>query len=176
MEKSVNHKKDIAFVLDTRTVNKTKKHYVLEANDTQKENLKKFFELPAIKNLSFEFDVFLNKDCIEINGILKAVVTQKCVVSLNEFDEKINEGVCLLFTEDESLYQSLLKTEDFSLEDDDVELIEKGKIYFYDLVQEQLGLALNPFPKKTDEAFSYYELKAEEVKENPFSVLKHLTK
>ena len=62
MEKSSKSKKDIAFVLDTRTVNKQKKHYELEANESQKQALKKFFELPDVMNLTFEFDVFLNKE------------------------------------------------------------------------------------------------------------------
>ena len=62
------------------------------------------------------------------------------------------------------------------MDEDDVDFVENGRIYFYDIIQEQFGLALNPFPKKTKEAFSYYELKAEDVVENPFAVLKHLTK
>lgn len=176
MEKSLKLKKDIAFVLDVRTVNKTKKHYVLSANEEQKKNLKNFFDLPKVEDLTFEFDVFLNKDYIEINGELSAKIHQKCVVSLDEFENKIKENVRLLFTEDESLYNSLLNKSDFSPEDEEVDLVQNGRIYFFDLIQEQFGLALNPFPKKTDETFSYYELKAEEVVENPFAVLKHLTK
>ncbi|MBR6731010.1 MAG: hypothetical protein IKL90_06725 [Alphaproteobacteria bacterium] len=176
MEKSSKSKKDIAFVLDTRTVNKQKKHYELEANESQKQALKKFFELPDVMNLTFEFDVFLNKEYIEINGILRAKIKQKCVVSSDEFETKISEPVRLLFTEDESFYNSLLNKADFSMDEDDVDFVENGRIYFYDIIQEQFGLALNPFPKKTKEAFSYYELKAEDVVENPFAVLKHLTK
>ena len=176
MEKSSKSKKDIGFVLDARTINKSKKHYVLEATEIQKEELKNFFELPLIQDLTFEFDAFLNKDYMEINGFLTAKIKQKCVISLEEFETKIKEPVRLLFTENEDLYNALLNKGDFSVEDEDVELVENGRIYFYNIVQEQLGLALNPFPKKTDEVFSYYELKAEDVKENPFAVLKHLTK
>ena len=176
MEKSSKSKKDIAFVLDVRTINKTKKHYVLEATESQKEELKKFFELPSVQDLVFEFDAFLNKDYMEICGCLTAKIKQKCVITLEEFETKIKEPVRLLFTEDENLYNALLNKADFSVEEEDVELVENGRIYFYEIVQEQLGLALNPFPKKTDEVFSYYELKAEDVKENPFAVLKHLTK
>ena len=176
MEKSSKSKKDIAFVLDVRTINKSKKHYILEATETQKEELKIFFELPLIQSLIFEFDAFLNKDYMEIQGILTAKIKQKCVVSLEEFETEIKEQVRLLFTEDEDLYNALLNKGDFLVDEEDVELVENGRIYFYNIVQEQLGLALNPFPKKTDETFSYYELKAEDVKENPFAVLKHLTK
>lgn len=176
MEKSLKSKKDIAFVLDVRTINKTKKHYVLTANDEQKEILKTFFSLPQVKNLTFEFDAFLNKEYIEINGFLSAKIQQKCVVSLEEFENEIKENVRLLFTEDKSLYNALLNKNDFSPEEDEVDLIENGRIYFFDLIQEQFGLAIDPFPKKTDDVFTYYELKAEDVVENPFAVLKHLTK
>ena len=176
MEKSLIKEKDISFVLDVRTVNKSKKHYCLKATDEQKEELSKFFELPKIDSLTFEFDAFLNKDCVEINGILTSELLQKCVVSNDEFKTTVKEPVRLLFTEDEDLYNSMLNVSDFSPEDDDVDLIENGRLYFMDIVREQFGLALNPFPKKTDEAFSYYELKAEDVKDNPFAVLKHLTK
>lgn len=176
MEKSTKSEKDISFVLDTRTVNKEKKHYYLKANEEQKTALQTLFNVPKIEKLTFEFDVFLNKDLIEINGNLTAKIRQICVVTTEEFQNELNEKIRLYFTEDEALYNSLLKKEDFSPEEEDVDLIQNGRIYFYDLIQEQFGLALDPFPKKTDDIFTYYELKADDVKENPFSVLKHLTK
>ena len=176
MEKSNKTEKDISFVLDTRVITDKKKSYSLTATDEQLKELESFYSVPSVKKLSFDFDIYLNKDVYELKGVLSALVEQQCVVSMDVFEEKINSKVTLLFSEDADFVAMEEKKEDFLPEEELVELVENGRIYFYDIVREQFGLALNPFPKKTDEPFAYYEEKAEDVRENPFSVLKHLTK
>ena len=176
MEKSDKNEKDISFVLDTRTITSQKKSYSLKATKSQLQELADYYNLPAVKNLSFDFEAFLNKDVFELKGKLKSTVEQTCVVSLENFEEKINHPCVLLFSDDADFVAQQEKKEDFLPEEDFVDLVENGRIYFHDIVREQFGLALNPFPRKTDEPFVYYEEKTEDVKENPFSVLKHLTK
>ena len=176
MEKTAKIEKDISFVLDARTVTKQGKDYLLVANKTQCKDLAEFYEVPAVKNISFGFNASLVDDVIELNGVLKANVVRICVVSSEEFIEEIDYPFVLLFSEDENVVLTQENKVDFSPDDESIELIKNGRIYFYEIVREQLGLSLNPFPKKTDEPFAYYEEKVEGVKENPFAVLKHLTK
>lgn len=177
MEKLVKKEKDISFVLDMRTITKKGSSFILTATKAQCDELALFYELPAINQLTFEFEAFLNKEGLtEIRGFLKANVVEICVVSTDKFEECLKNDVTLLFSEDEAYVKMQENRVDFSPEEELVEYAKNGRIYFLDVVREQLGLMLNPFPKKTDEPFSYYEEKAEEIKENPFSVLKHLTK
>lgn len=177
MEKSVKKEKDISFVLDMRTVRKNKDSFVLTATEKQCLELASFYELPKIKKLSFLFDIFLNKDnVVELKGILETDVVEVCVVSSEEFSEHISAPINLLFSDDEAFVKQQENVVDFSLEDELVEFAKNGRIYFYEIVREQLGLILDPFPKKTKEPFIYYEEKPEDSRENPFAMLKHLTK
>ena len=176
MEKTVKKEKDIAFVLDARTVTKQGKDFLLVANKAQCQELAEFYELPAVKKLSFSFNALLADDVIELNGVLKADVVRTCVVTSDEFEEKINYPFVLLFSEDEDVVLMQENKVDFSPDDESIELIKNGRIYFAEIVREQFGLSLDPFPKKTNAPFVYYEEKVEDVKENPFAVLKHLTK
>jgi len=176
MEKTAKKEKDISFVLDARTVTKQGRDFLLLANKSQCQELAEFYELPAVKNLSFEFNACLADDVIELTGVLKANIVQTCVVTSEEFEENINYPFVLLFSEDENIVLTKENKIDFSPDDECIELIKNGRIYFSEIVREQFGLSLNPFPKKTEEPFAYYEEKVEDVKENPFAVLKHLTK
>lgn len=174
--KNVKKEKDISFVLDARMVTKNGLSFLLKATKQQCLDLAKFYELPALNNLIFEFSIHLKDDLIVLNGFLDADVVETCVVTNENFKEHIHQTVSLLFSEDENVIKAQESKMDFSPDEELIDFIENGRIYFLEIVQEQFGLALNPFPKKTDEPFVYYEEKNEAVKTNPFSVLKHLTK
>lgn len=176
MEKSVKKEKDISFVLDVRTVTKQGKNISLCATEKQCQELAEFYDLPKLKELLFNFNIALVDDVIELRGKLNAKAIRVCVVTSEEFEEVVEQPVVLMFSEDEDVVRTQENKIDFSPEDEYIELIENGRIYFADIVREQLGLAIDPFPKKTNELFAYYEEKAEEVKDNPFAILKHLTK
>ena len=114
MEKTVKKEKDIAFVLDARTVTKQGKDFLLVANKTQCQELAEFYELPAVNKLSFSFNALLADDVIELNGVLKADVVRTCVVTSDEFEEKINYPFVLLFSEDEDVVLTQENKVDFS--------------------------------------------------------------
>ena len=65
---------------------------------------------------------------------------------------------------------------DIDITEEPIEFLPRPQIYFKDIVFEQFGLNLDAFPRKTDELFVYKEEEEPTEKENPFSVLKHLTK
>lgn len=173
---NIKKEKDISFVLDARMVTKNGLSFLLKATEQQCLDLAKFYELPALSNLVFDFFICLKDDLIVLKGFLDADVIETCVVTNEKFEEHIHQPVSLLFSEDESVVKMQESKMDFSPDEELIDFVENGRIYFSSIVREQFGLALNPFPKKTNEPFAYYEEKAQDIKDNPFLVLKHLTK
>jgi hypothetical protein len=100
-------------------------------------------------------------------GVLEGSVTQTCVVSLEAFDETVNEPLDLRFSPD----APALDDETAPLDAPDP--IINGEIELGGLMVEFLALALDPYPKKPGAEF-HFEPAGEA--EHPFSVLKNWTK
>lgn len=176
MEKSLQMKKDISFSLDVRTIPPLGSDLTLEATPDECTFLARHYGVLAVHSLSVRAHISIKDEIVIVDGFLKASVRQSCVVTLEEFDQAVRGEFQLLFSANKQIVAEQENKIDFDPDEEPIELIQKGHIYFKELITEQLGLYLDPFPKKTDEVFSYYEEKAEDIKENPFSVLKHLTK
>lgn len=176
MEKSLQLKKDISFSLDVRIIPQNGLKLILEATPAECAYLARHYDLPAIHSFCVQMQITSLNEIIQVVGVLSASVCQNCVITLEEFDQLVQGDFKLLFSEDKRLVEAQENQVDFDPDEEPIELIQKGHIYFKELLAEQLGLYLDPFPRKVQESFSYYEEKAETVRENPFSVLKHLTK
>ncbi len=176
MEKSDKTEKGISFVLDVRTIplNGLKLH--LQATPEECCFLAERYELPAVYAVSADLEVVADGELIDVHGVLSGRVRQTCVVSLEEFDNVLEGEFHALFSANRNLVLAQENKADFDPEEEPIEFIPKGQIYFKEVIAEQVGLNINPFPKKTDEIFTYYEVNPELEKENPFSVLKDLTK
>lgn len=176
MEKSTHEKKDISYVLDIRTIPADGLYLNLEANPTECSFLAKRYDLLAVHSLCAAVKVSYQRDLVEVKGSLIACIKQRCVVSLEEFDQEVKESFTALFSDNKNIVAAQEAKMDFDPEEEPIEFIQKGRIYFKELIAEHFGLFIDPFPKKTNKLFTYYEEKADDKKENPFSVLKHLTK
>ncbi len=173
MEKSNTSQKGISFVLDTRQLTEKASAFILTATPQERESLAKWYNLPAIQALQVDIKAYKKEAVIHIDGQLSADAVRECVISGDEFTEKTTGEFNLLFT---TSPQESTSEADIDMEEEIIEFLPRGQIYFKDLITEQFGLFLNPFPQNTADFFEYRETNAEEEKENPFAVLKRLTK
>ena len=136
--------------------------YVLQASNKELSALAKRFQVEKIHSLKAYLTVYPS-EIVRIVGKMEALTRRECVISLEKFDEKMVE-------EFEVLYADNPPAES----DEIIDTIDKGRIHLGEIVAEQYGLALNPFPKKPGIQNPYQDV-AEE-KEHPFANLKKILK
>lgn len=136
--------------------------YVLEASGNELQALAKRFDVEKIHYLKANLIVYPS-EIVRIIGKVEALTRRECVVSLSKFDEKMVE-------EFEVLYADNPPTDS----DEIIDIIDKGRIHLGEIVAEQYGLALNPFPKKPGVKNPYQDVAAE--REHPFANLKTILK
>lgn len=136
--------------------------YVLEASLKELEALAERFDVEKIHSLNAELTIYPG-DIVRIKGNIKALTQRECVVSLEKFDEKMEESF-------EVLYADSIPSDS----DEIIDIIDKGRIHLGEIVAEQYGLALNPFPKKPGVKSSYGEV--EEEGQHPFANLEKILK
>ena len=136
--------------------------YVLEASDKELKGLEKRFDVEKIYFLKADLTLYLG-DIIRIEGRLKALTRRQCVISLENFDEDMDEKFEVLYADNPP-----------SETDEIIDIIDKGRIHLGEIVAEQYGLALNPFPKKPGVKNPYREVLEE--RQYPFANLKRIFK
>jgi uncharacterized metal-binding protein YceD (DUF177 family) len=100
-------------------------------------------KLPAVLRLSCAFHLTREgRDTVLARGVLRATVTQTCVVSLDDFDAPVEEVFQVRFV------PSGQETDDIDPESDDEIPFEGNTIDLGEAAAEQLGLALDPYPRK----------------------------
>lgn len=117
----------------------------VEANPAECAALASRLRLPAVKQLSCRFHLRpAPGDTVAAEGWLAALVTQTCVVSLDDFDAAITEHFTLRFvpagTESDEIDPDA--EDDVPYSNDTLDLGEAAT--------EQLALALDPWPRKPD--------------------------
>ncbi len=113
--------------------------------------------------------VSLNKKGKEVaaEGVVRAAVTQTCVVTLDPFAQNVEEPWEVRFAPD----APALEDETAPLDAPDP--IIDGTIEVGGLIVEFLALALDPYPRKPGATFQF---ETGEVVEHPFAALKKWTK
>ena len=124
------------------------------------------FEIPAIRDLSTHIETVIEGDLVRVAGHIRATLTRVCVVSLELFEEKLDTDFEALFSEN----ATLIKEGEM---EDDIEPIDRGRLDIFEIVAEQVGLNMDPFPHKTEGLGDYIEDKSEN---RPFANLKNLIK
>jgi uncharacterized metal-binding protein YceD (DUF177 family) len=128
----------------------------------------------AVKSLSAQVAIRPWHDGVELNGRIEAVVTRLCGVSLEAFDETIDESMHVRIVPPGSI--NIPKDEDGALlvdleSDDPPDVLDGGAIDVAGYVMEHLALALDPFPRKPGAVF---EAPAVTAPISPFSSLSQL--
>lgn len=127
----------------------------------------KSFGLVSVSDLTASIALKRKGKEVHATGTMQAHVTQTCVVSLDAFDETVQENVDLRFAPDAPAL------DDVNAPLDAPDPIIGGEIELGGLVVEFLALALDPYPRKPGAEFQF---KDETAGEHPFAALKKWTK
>ena len=106
-----------------------------------------------------------------VEGRLEAAVRQTCVVSLDPFDNRVNEPIAIRFSPTAAV-RPAGGTIDVGLEDPPDPLVD-GMINLAAVVAEYLTLGIDPYPRKPGVAFKPPKL-GRDKGESPFAALKKL--
>lgn len=138
----------------------------VEANAVERAALAVRMNLPAILSLSCVFHLIReSRDKVLARGVLRAAVTQICVVSLEEFDATIEEVFQVRFV------PAGEESDDIDPESDDEIPFEGNAIDLGEAMAEQLGLALDPYPRMPGIEMPEIE---DEPEPHPFAALRRL--
>ena len=143
---------------------KMPKSYVLEASEKELKTLEKRFDVEKIHFLKAYLTVYPN-DIVKVQGKIESLTRRECVVSLEKFDEKMNEEFEVLYADNPPADS-----------DEIIDVIDKGRIHLGEIIAEQYGLALNPFPHAENRDRSYAYLEKNEISNRPFRNLSKIIK
>lgn len=122
--------------------------------------------LPAVLAVSCVFHLIREgRDNVLARGVLRARVTQNCVVSLEDFDTAVEEVFQVRFV------PSGEESDDIDPESDDEIPFEGNLIDLGEAASEQLGLALDPYPRMPGIEMQALE---DEPQAHPFAALRRL--
>ncbi len=114
----------------------------VEATPTECAALAVRMNLPAVLSVSCAFHLIREgRDTVLARGVLRARITQTCVISLDDFDSTVEEVFQVRFV------PSGEETDDIDPESDDEIPFEGNIIDLGEAAAEQLGLALDPYPR-----------------------------
>jgi uncharacterized metal-binding protein YceD (DUF177 family) len=123
--------------------------------------------LPAIHAMSCKFELERTRgDIIVARGLLHAHIRQTCVVTLEDFDDDLEERFHVRFVPEGE------ETADLDPETDDELPYVGNSIDLGEAAAEQLGLALDPYPRSHGAELPD---QANDPKENPFAALRRPT-
>lgn len=138
----------------------------VEASAEERDALAKDFGLPGIQALSGDFKLNTTAKGIHVTGVVKASITQVCVVTLDPFDSDIEEEVEVDFAEPSGMPAE--PPTDINEYEPPDEIIN-GQIDLGALTSEFLALGLDPYPRKPGVDFDYRD--PGDDKGSPFAAL-----
>ena len=143
--------------------------------DTQTlERVAGALDLPALKNLRADLTVRAWLDGLEIGGRITAVATRVCGVSLELFDEPIDEPLSVRVVPDGSPHAPSGEGGEVIVDpeaEDPPDVLLGDTIDVGAYVVEHLALSLDPFPRKPGAVFETPDIGAPA---SPFAVLARL--
>ncbi|NBJ12415.1 YceD family protein [Microvirga arsenatis] len=141
----------------------------VEATAEECSALARDFGLPAIRSLSGDYKLHSSAKGIHVTGVVKASITQVCVMTLDHFDSVIEEEVEVDFAESSGMpAEPPTDINEYEPPDE----IVNGQIDLGALTAEFLALGLDPYPRKPGVEFSYRDPADE--KDSPFAALNKL--
>jgi Large ribosomal RNA subunit accumulation protein YceD len=138
----------------------------VEATPEERLALAKDFRLEAIHALEGRFRLAGTAEQVRVTGVVNARVSQICVVTLEPFDDAIEEQVEVDFASGGALMP------EGGVVDEPADEISGGQIDLGALAAEFLALGLDPYPRKPGADFAYDG--KDEGPASPFAALKAL--
>jgi uncharacterized metal-binding protein YceD (DUF177 family) len=139
----------------------------VEATPEERAALAKDFKLPAIHALEGRFRLSGSPKRVHVEGAVRARVRQTCVVTLEDFEDSIEEEVEVDFAAPE-VAGSDQESADYEAPDE----IASGHIDLGALTAEFLALGLDPYPRKPGADFSFEG--GGDAPDSPFAGLRKL--
>ena len=138
----------------------------VEANLAECSALAVRMNLPAVLAVSCTFHLIReSRDKILARGVLRAQVTQTCVISLEEFDAPLQEVFQVRFV------PAGEEGDNIDPDSDDEIPFEGNLIDLGEAAAEQLGLALDPYPRMPGVEMPEIE---DDPEPHPFAALRRL--
>lgn len=138
----------------------------VETSADERAALARDFGLPGIRALSADYKLTSTAKGIHVTGVVKASITQVCVVTLDSFDSDLEEEVEVDFAEPSGMpAESPTDINEYEPPDE----IVNGQIDLGALTAEFLALGLDPYPRKPGVDFEYRDPGDE--KDSPFAAL-----
>jgi len=138
----------------------------VEASDAECAALAERMQIPAVLSLSCVFHLVREgRDKVLARGVLRARVTQTCIVSLEEFDAPVQEVFQVRFV------PSGEETDDIDPDMEDEIPFEGNVVDLGEAAAEQLGLALDPYPRMPGVEMPEV---SDDPEPHPFAALKRL--
>ena len=141
----------------------------LEATPTECSVVAQRLDIPQVLSLKAHVHVAFQDDLIRVSGHLIAELARQCVVSLDIFPEHLDSDFEAFFAENLSVTAKETEMKEA------VEPLDRGRLDFLDILTEQVGLLMNPFPHKPGVTGDYIEF-SETKGQRPFSNLKNILK
>lgn len=111
------------------------------------------YKLDAVRAFSLNADIMTwRKKGLQIKATVIAKLTQICVVTLEPFEQELTENFEVLM-----LPEEMLKPDENEDGMEQPEAVIDGQADIGELAAQYLALALDPYPRKTADAFSYIE-------------------
>ena len=143
-----------------------------EANKHELEALKGYAEVEDVTSFNSELRVSpLSAGRFKVAGRLKADAVQASVVDLSAVPAAIDETFTVEFWPQELIEERA--GDDISLADEPPEPIVGGRIAIGEFLSELFSVSLDPYPRNTDDAFSW-EPAEKEPRVTPFAELARL--
>ena len=155
-------------IVDVVNLPEDGKTFSLEANEDERKKIAQRLDIPAVCSLTGSISLTPVNDGVNLAGVLNAVLERTCSVSLEPMQETVDETLEVLFSRD---FVEDRDGDDILLDGDPVEPLEGDAIDIADFLVQQLALAMDPWPRKTD-ARSLAEDFGKSGESSPFSVLK----
>jgi uncharacterized metal-binding protein YceD (DUF177 family) len=108
-----------------------------------------------------------------VEGRLQATVTQTCVVTLEPFDNYIDEAISIAFEPEESIAARGPLTEEIAGEDPPEPIVD-GTVDLATVVAEFLTLSIDPYPRKPGAVFDVPVGESDAQAASPFAGLAKL--
>lgn len=136
------------------------------------------YKIEGMKSFELEVDIVKwKKSALRAKGKVKAVLERECVVSLDVFEQAVEESFSVLLLPEHMMQSDDISNPDANsdFEREDEELLVDGKADIGELAVQMLSLGIDPHPRKPDASFAYEESATDDGDaDNPFNVLKSL--
>lgn len=177
LDTSIQPKPEFSRRVQALDVPRLGRSYSVTADAAECAALARRFDLLGIDELSGDYSVKTvgPGPLIRVEGVVKASVTQKCIVSLEPVAARVEETVSAEYGPKEAEPDQELSLDDA----DPPEAFEDGAFDLGELTAQHLSLALDPFPRKTDADVETDGLSEEvtiNAPNNPFAALSALKK